>query len=159
MGRSEQKRALVLNQMLAGLVTVAEAALLLGRSVRQVQRLQAAYHAHGPAALVHGNRGRRPVWTTAPETAARIIALAQGPYAAFNQQHFTEVLAEREGIVVSRSRVRRVLLASGTASARPRRRPVRRARRGGSGWRRRACSCRRTAAPISGSARSSPPSP
>ncbi len=78
LGRREQKRVLVLNQVLAGLVTVEEAALLLGRSVRQVQRLQAAYRAHGPAALVHGNRGRRPVWTTAPETAARIVALAQG---------------------------------------------------------------------------------
>lgn len=129
LGRSEQKRVLVLHQMLAGLVTVEEAALLLGRSVRQVQRLQAAYRAQGLAALVHGNRGRQPVWTTAPETAARIVALAQGPYAAFNQQHFTELLAEREGIVVSRSTVRRVLLAAGVAEARARRRPVRRQRR------------------------------
>lgn len=129
LGRSEQKRALVLNQMLAGLVTVAEAALLLGRSVRQVQRLQAAYRAHGPAALVHGNRGRCPVWATAPETAARVVALARGPYAGFNQQHFTEMLAEREGIPLSRSTVRRVLLAAGVAEAQVRRRPVRRARR------------------------------
>ena len=129
LGRTEQKRVLVLNQVLAGLVTVEEAATFLGRSVRQVQRLQAAYRAHGPAALVHGNRGRQPVWTTTPATAARIVALAQGPYAAFNQQHFTEMLAEREGIVVSRSTVRRVLLAAGVTSALPRRRPVRRARR------------------------------
>ena len=129
LGRTEQKRVLVLNQVLAGLVTVEEAAALLGRSVRQVQRLQAAYRARGPAALVHGNRGCRPVWMTAPDTVARIVALAQGPYADFNQQHFTEVLAEREGIAVSRSTVRRVLLAAGAASARRRRRPVRRARR------------------------------
>ena len=38
LGRNEQKRALVLNQVLAGLVTVEEAAVLLGRSARQVQR-------------------------------------------------------------------------------------------------------------------------
>ncbi len=129
LGRTEQKRAVVLNQVLAGLVTMEEAALLLGRSVRQVQRLQAAYRARGPAALVHGNRGRRPVWTTAPETAARIVALAQGPYAAFNQQHLTEMLAEREGIQLSRSTVRRVLLAAGVVEAGARRQPVRRARR------------------------------
>jgi transposase len=129
LGRSEQKRVMILNQVLAGLVTVEEAALLLGRSVRQVQRLQAAYRAQGPAALVHGNRGRRPVWTAAPETAARIVALAQGPYAAFNQQHFTEMLAEREGIVLSRSTVRRVLLVAGVVAAQVRRRPVRRQRR------------------------------
>ncbi len=129
LGRNEQKRVLVLNQVLAGLVTVEEAAVLLGRSARQVQRLKAAYQAQGPAALVHGNRGRSPSWTTAPETTARIVALAQGPYAAFNQQHFTELLAEREGVVVSRSTVRRVLLAAGVTSVRPRRNPVRRARR------------------------------
>ncbi|MGE0539183.1 MAG: helix-turn-helix domain-containing protein [Dehalococcoidia bacterium] len=129
MGRNEQKRALVLNQVWAGLVTVEEAAALLGRSVRQVQRLQAAYRAHGPAALVHGNRGRTPAWATAPEAAARIVALAQGPYAGFNQQHLTETLAEREAIHLSRSTVRRVLRAAGVVEAHPRRRPVRRARR------------------------------
>jgi transposase len=129
LGRNEQKRALVLNQVLAGLVTVAEAAMLLGRSTRQVQRLKAAYQAQGPVALVHGNHGRSPSWRTAPETATRIVALAQGLYADFNQQHFTEVLAEREAIQLSRSTVRRLLLAAGVTSARPRRRPVRRARR------------------------------
>lgn len=129
LGHTEQQRVLVLNQVLAGLVTVAEAAALLGRSVRQVQRLKAVYQARGPAALVHGNRGRRPVWTTAPATAARIVALAQGPYAACNQQHLTEMLAEREAIQVSRATVRRTLLTAGVARARSRRQPVRRARR------------------------------
>ena len=74
LGRDAQRRAMVLNQLLAGLVTVAEAVLLLGRSARQVQRLKAAYQAHGPAAVVHGNRGRTPVSATPPETAARIVA-------------------------------------------------------------------------------------
>ena len=129
MGRNEQKRAMVLNQVLSGLITVGEAALLLGRSPRQVQRLRAAYQARGPAALVHGNRGRTPVWTVPPAVAARIVALAQGPYAGFNLQHLTEMLADREGLVVSRSTVRRVLLGAGVVQGRPRRHVVRRQRR------------------------------
>ncbi len=129
LGLTEQKRAMVLNQVLAGLITVGEAAQLVGRSVRQVQRLKAAYQARGPAAVVHGNRGRTPVCATAADLAARIVGLAQGPYAGFNQQHFTEMLAEREAIHVSRSTVRRVLLTAGVVEARGRRRVVRRARR------------------------------
>lgn len=51
----------------------------------------------------------------------QIVALAQGPYAGVNQQNLTELLAEREGIAVSRATVRRVLLGAGIATARSRR--------------------------------------
>jgi hypothetical protein len=54
----EQQRAQVLNRLLVGDVTAAEAAILLGLSERQVFRLRAGYQRDGPAALVHGNRGR-----------------------------------------------------------------------------------------------------
>ena len=121
LGQREQKRAMVLNQVLAGLATVEEAALVLGRSVRQVKRLKAAYEAAGPASLVHGNRGRSTAWAVPPDVATRIVTLAQGPYAGINQQHLTELLAEREGIAVSRATVRRVLAAAGLATPRPRR--------------------------------------
>jgi transposase len=122
LGQREQKRAQVLNQLLAGLATGAEAALVLGCSVRQVQRLKAAYQARGPAGLVHGNRGRSTAWALPSAMAAQIAALAEGPYAGVNQQHLTELLAEREGIRVSRSSVRRVLLAAGISPSRSRRR-------------------------------------
>jgi hypothetical protein len=56
LGRIEQRRLLVLNQLHTGGLVNAEAAGLLGLSVRQVQRLSRAYVAQGAAALVHGNR-------------------------------------------------------------------------------------------------------
>ena len=56
-------------------------------------------------------------------------ALAEGRYAGFNHTHLTEMLAEREGIALSRSTVRRVLLAGGVRSLRPRRSPKRYSRR------------------------------
>lgn len=63
------------------------------------------------------------------EVTARIVALAQGRYAGLNQQHLTDLLAEREGITVSRSTVRRMLVAAGVTPARTRRRMVARQRR------------------------------
>jgi hypothetical protein len=54
----EQRRAWILTKLLVGEVTTAEAAALLGRSERQVWRLRRAFERDGPAALVHGNRGR-----------------------------------------------------------------------------------------------------
>jgi hypothetical protein len=58
LGTREQRRALVLTRVVAGDWTPGPAALALGRSERQVRRLVAAVRAGGPAALVHGNRGR-----------------------------------------------------------------------------------------------------
>lgn len=116
----EQRRAQVLTRVIAGQYSQAEAAQVLGLSVRQVRRLAAAYTARGPAALVHGNRGRPPAHRLADTTREQIVALAQGRYAGVNQQHLTEKLTA-EGIRVSRTSVRRILLAAGVPSPRPRR--------------------------------------
>ena len=60
--RSEQRRLLLLNHLQSGALVNAQAASLLGISIRQVRRLRRRYEAEGAAALAHGNRGRRPVW-------------------------------------------------------------------------------------------------
>ena len=57
------------------------------------------------------------------------MALAKGRYSGFNHSHLTELLAEREGIPLSRSTVRRILLAGGIGSPRRRRAPKRYLRR------------------------------
>ncbi len=49
-----QQHLLVLNA-LEGAIRMAEAAALLGRSVRQVRRLRNAYRRRGAATLVHGH--------------------------------------------------------------------------------------------------------
>src|SRR2546430_3395738 len=59
--RSEQRRLLLLNHLQSGALVNAQAASLLGISIRQVRRLRRRYEAEGAAALAHGNRGRRPV--------------------------------------------------------------------------------------------------
>jgi transposase len=105
----EQKRAMVLNRILEGQLSTAEAAPLLKLSKRQVQRLLAAYRKEGVAALVHGNRGRQPIHRLSEDTRQQILTLAQTSYAGANQQHLRDLLEERDGIVVSRSTVRRIV--------------------------------------------------
>lgn len=126
---AEERRALVLNRVLAGQWGQPEAAVVLGVSERQVRRLLRAYAAGGPAALVHGNRGRRPAHALAAGVRARVAELARTTYAGFNHQHFTEQLAEAEGIALGRTTVRRILAGAGVPSPRTRRPPKHRSRR------------------------------
>ena len=102
---------------------------MLGLSMRQVRRILAAYRREGVASVPHGNRGRRPPHALAPEVPSRILALARERYPAANYCHFRDVLEEREGITVSRSTVRRILLQAGLSSPRRRRAPEHRLRR------------------------------
>jgi hypothetical protein len=59
----------------------------------------------------------------------QVAGLAKSKYGGFNQQHFSEKLTEQEGIPLSRSTVRRILLEQGIASPRQRRAPRHRSRR------------------------------
>ena len=125
----EQSRIQVLNGVFEGKVTAVEAAGLMEVSERHTWRLLAAYRKEGPAAVAHGNRGRKPATTTCLGTQQKVRELAKGPYAGLNHTHLTEMLAEREGIDLSRSTMRRILLAGGLRSPRIRRASKRYSRR------------------------------
>ena len=125
----EQKRMMVLNRLLVGQLTAVEAAVLLDLSERQVRRLLAAYQKEGAAALVHGNRGRKPVQAISEEVRRQVIELASTKYAGCNYQHLRDLLAEREGIELSRASVRRIRLPAGMSTPRTQRRRQHRRRR------------------------------
>jgi transposase len=125
----EQSRLTIMNGVLERHWTVAEAAQVLGVSERHTWRILAAYRTEGAAALAHGNRNRLPLNATPAKVKTQIIALASDRYSGFNHTHFTELLEEREGIVVSRSTVRRLLTSAGLSSPRHRRPPCHRYRR------------------------------
>jgi transposase len=126
---TEQQRLVVLNRMLMGDLTGVEAAAALELSVRQVRRMLAAYRKEGAAALAHGNRGRPPAHALAEGLGQQVVHLARTTYAGLNDTHLSEVLAEAEGIALSRSTVRRVRLAAGLDRPRHRRPPAHRRRR------------------------------
>lgn len=129
MSAKEQTRLIVLNEVEAGRMKARDAAEVMKLCRRQVRRLRAAYRATGAESLAHGNRGRRPHNALDAEMTGRVVALAREKYLGVNQQHLTELLQEREGICLSRSSTRRVLLRAGIGSARTRRAPKHRSRR------------------------------
>lgn len=124
----EQQRARVLVRVLEGRLTMTEGATLLGISVRQLWRLRGVLARAGPAGLVHGNRGRSSPRRLAAATRATILAVREA-YGPINDSHFGELLAEREGIIVSRECLRTVLREAGVPSPRRRRAPAYRSRR------------------------------
>ncbi len=129
MTQKEQTRLQVLNSVLADQVVVCQAAEVLGVSERHTRRILAAYRKEGAAALAHGNRGRRPANTTTETKMTYVVQLARTRYAGTNHTHLTELLMEREGIDLSRSTVRRILVSAGVDSPRRRRPPRHRVRR------------------------------
>ena len=129
LNRKEQVRLMVLNQVEKGEMKGREAGEVLGISIRQVRRLIAAYRKEGAGGLAHGNRGRSPVNRVSSEIREEIQRLAGKKYLGFNTQHFSEMLVEEEGIEVSRSTVRRILVSGGINRPRRRRAPKHRSRR------------------------------
>jgi transposase len=125
----EQKRLMVLKEVVAGRLTGLEAAEVLGLSVRHTRRLLVGYRREGAAALAHGNRGREPANKLDEALETAIVGLAREMYEDYNDCHFTEELAERHDIVVSDSTVRRIRRAHGLPSPRKRRAARHRQRR------------------------------
>ena len=129
MRHTEQRRVWVLTRVLGGELTVAEAAELLGLSERSIHRLRSRLERDGPAGLVHGNRGRASPRRLDEATQARILELAEEAYAGCNDSHLADLLAEREGITISRQALQRLLRGAGRPSTRKRRTPKHRSRR------------------------------
>ena len=125
----EQKRLKVLNQVERSEVVGQQAAQLLGMSLRHVRRLLAAYRNEGAAGLAHGHRGRKPHNALDGALKEKVAVLSRSKYTGCNTQHFTELLAEREDIRLSRSTVRRILIEAGISGPRKRRAPKHRRRR------------------------------
>ena len=129
LNQQEQARIQVLNSVLEYQLPIAQVAEIMGVSERHTKRLLAAYRKVGPAALAHGNRGRRPHNAIPEVAAAAVVKLASNGYAGANHTHLTELLREREGIDLSRPTVRRILTKVGLGSPRSRRSQQHRFRR------------------------------
>ncbi len=121
MSRKEAPRAGLLKAALAGQISNAQGAEALELSVRQFQRLKGRYSAEGAAGLVHRLRGRPAARRLPGDVRRAVAALLQSTYAGFNDCHATEKLREVEGLLLSRSSVRRLRRALGLPATRQRR--------------------------------------
>jgi winged helix-turn helix protein len=122
MSRKEVPRAGLLKAALAGKITNAEGAVAMHVSLRQFQRCKVRFAAEGPRGLLHRLRGRPAPRRRLPaDVCARVAALLQSTYAGFNDCHATEKLQEVEGLLLSRTSVRRLRRALGLPAKRQRR--------------------------------------
>lgn len=119
----------VVERIERGEMTIAEGARALGLSMRQMKRIRKRVRIEGHQGVVHGNTGRSPPHKVPDKIRALVLELRKARYAGFNDQHFTEKLAEVEDIELSRSTVRRILRESDVGSTRERRAPKHRRRR------------------------------
>ena len=129
MNQKEQARLQALNSLLAGHMTIEQASTLMGVSIRHTWRILAAYRKEGAAALAHGHRGRRAPNAISEATRAAVLHLARTRYSGTNHTHMSELLREHEGIDITRSTLRRLLVNAGENSPRGRRPPKHRVRR------------------------------
>ena len=129
MSRKEAPRAGLVKAALAGRITNAQGAQALGVSLRQFRRLKARYREAGVRGLVHRLRGRPAARAVDVERRDRVLELVHTTYRDLNDCHATEKLCEVEGLVVSRSTVRRLRRGFGLAPKRRRRPAQHRTRR------------------------------
>jgi hypothetical protein len=127
MSQRERDVLTILSPVLQGERTQAEAAHLLGLSVRQVRRLQRKLEAGGAAAVVHGLRGKPSNRRLKPDFRQRVLAVYRAQFPDFGPTFACEKLAE-QGLVVAPATLRRWLLAEGLWQRR-RRREAHRSRR------------------------------
>jgi transposase len=108
----EVRRLEVLQALAAGTLRQAEAARILGLSVRQLKRLWRRYRQHGAAGLASSRRGRAPNNAFDAELKRRVLALYRAHYADFGPTLAAEKLLVRDGIAISRETLRRWLVAA-----------------------------------------------
>jgi len=129
LSQREQQRLRVIMEVEAGRWSAEQGAEVLGLSLRHVWRLKSRYRKEGAAAFMHGNRGRASPGRIGEETRMRLKELLAGLYAGCNDHHLAELLARREGIILSRKSVERIRREAGLKPARRRRPPRHRSRR------------------------------
>jgi transposase len=98
----------LLRMVVDGRLSLGEAAVGMGVSYRHAKRLKGVYLEDGVKGLVHGNQGRSPENKVEEDLRSRVLALSRKLYGSFNDTHFTEMLAKREGIILSRETVRKL---------------------------------------------------
>lgn len=120
--RAEMKKVLVVEKILGGHMTNKEGAAALGISGRQIIRLKKTYLEKGAEGITHQNRNRKPVHALTEGVKERVVELYTTMYHGSNNCHYAELLEEHEGLKLSSSSIRRILLEKGIKQAKQRRR-------------------------------------
>ena len=123
------QRFQVMGLVEVGRIKLKEAAEKIGMSYRQTKRIWKGFKGKGIKGLIHGNKGKRSRRRTDEGVRERVLELSREGYSDFNDTHFTEKLAEREEVVLSRETVRKIRREAGIEPKRKRRAKKHRKRR------------------------------
>ncbi len=124
---NEQKKYEIIKDLVDHNGNKNRAAMKLGISRRQIDRLIIKYNEKGKSAFVHGNRNRKPVSAIDKSISEDIILLYKNKYQEWNFQHFKEFLEKDENISVSYKYIYNILTKNEFISPRARRRTKRNA--------------------------------
>lgn len=114
----ENKRVMLMQEVIAGEKTVEDASFEVGVSERQGYRILANVRRYGANGVIHGNKGRISTRRISDEIRSKIIRLRKDPYKGFNDRHFSDDLLELEKIEIGRESVRTILRSAGIPSTR-----------------------------------------
>lgn len=85
------------------------AALKLGCTQRNINRMILKYKEHGKEAFIHGNRGRQPAHTISEQLSTDIITIYNNKYYDATFSYACELLAEQDGIHISPSALTNIM--------------------------------------------------
>lgn len=112
----------------AGLITWAQAAVLLGMTERHTRRLKARFEQFGVDGLQDMRAGRPRARRVSVETIAEVCRLKREVYADFSMKHFHEKATSEHGLQLSYTLTRSVLQDAGLVEKAPGRGKYRRKR-------------------------------
>lgn len=105
----EQRKYDIIKSVSEGRMKKSTAEVKLNLSRRQINRLVANYQQHGKISFSHGNHRNKPAHALSEEMKNQVVSLYIDKYIGANFSHFVELLAENEGIKLSRSSVANIL--------------------------------------------------
>lgn len=119
---NEEEKYLIIKELVDHNGNKNRAAMKLGISRRQVDRLIIVYKEKGKAGFIHGNRNRQPANSLSQELSDNIVTLYAQEYQGWNFRHFHDKLIEDENIIVSYASVYGILTKAGFSSPKIQRR-------------------------------------
>ena len=114
----EQARLQVLNSLMAEHMTLDQAATLMGVSPRHTRRILAAYRERGGRRCCSRAPWSQAAQRNTPGRGDRRSSPGSYQVGWDQHTHLGELLSEREGIVIGRTTLRRILVKAGLSSPR-----------------------------------------
>lgn len=116
-GLKEMKKALILEKVIAGVMSVSQASEEMELSYRQVLRLKKKLILEGPSAVIHKNKNRSPRHALTAELKRKVITVFMDwrwkTDEGLNASHLSDILLRDYNLKISRQSTWRILKSNG----------------------------------------------